>query len=40
MLNPENFSQGHSMWNDDIQRSTAVMGSRAAHGLRRGVTSI
>ena len=39
MLNPENFSQGHLMWNDDLFSEAQPLWEAArAHGLRRGVT--
>ncbi len=39
VLNPENFSQGHLMWNDDLFSEAQPLWEAAhAHGLRRGVT--
>ena len=39
VLNPENFSQGHLMWNDDLFNEAQPLWEAArAHGLRRGVT--
>ncbi|XPE68746.1 hypothetical protein ACNKHP_24465 [Shigella boydii] len=40
VLNPETLVRAIQCGMMMIQRSTAVMGRRRAHGLRRGVTSI
>ncbi len=40
MLNPENFSQGHLMWNDDLLAKHSRYGKLRAHMVYAAVSPV